>query len=241
MKGSMFTISMIELMHYDAQDFSDQLADTVNQAPRFFHQMPVVISLEQLPDDLEINFVQLVDICREQSVNPVGIRGGSEQQIELARHAGLPVMGAATTRRSSEKKAVAAEETASSSKASEPAESEVIITQQTRIIDRPVRSGQQIYAQNGSLVVLAPVSAGAELLADGDIHVYGPLRGRVLAGINGNTKARIFCHSLEAELLSIAGNYKLSEHLQHLDLWKKSIQARLEDENRLQITALYTA
>lgn len=101
--------------------------------------------------------------------------------------------------------------------------------QETRIIYQPVRSGQQVYAQNGDLIVLAQVSAGAEILADGNIHVYGPLRGRALAGVKGNTQARIFCHSLEAELVSIAGQYKISEDLQN-ESWKKPSQVHLSDE-----------
>ena len=101
--------------------------------------------------------------------------------------------------------------------------------QETRIIYQPVRSGQQIYAQNGDLIVLAQVSAGAEILADGNIHVYGPLRGRALAGVRGNAKARIFCHSLEAELVSIAGQYKISEDLQN-GHWKQPAQIHLSDE-----------
>ncbi len=109
---------------------------------------------------------------------------------------------------------------------SKPKETKV---QETRIIYQPVRSGQQVYAQNGDLIILAQVSAGAEILADGNIHVYGPLRGRALAGVKGNTKARIFCHSLEAELVSIAGQYKISEDLQNGN-WKKPAQIHLADE-----------
>lgn len=100
---------------------------------------------------------------------------------------------------------------------------------QTKVITSPVRSGQQIYAAGGDLIVLAPVSAGAELLADGNIHVYGALRGRALAGVKGNTEARVFCQSLEAELISIAGYFKLNEDLRDTH-WKQSIQASLTDE-----------
>ncbi|NHO64573.1 septum site-determining protein MinC [Aestuariicella hydrocarbonica] len=99
----------------------------------------------------------------------------------------------------------------------------------TKVITTPVRSGQQIYAAGGDLIVLAPVSAGAELLADGNIHVYGPLRGRALAGVNGNTEARVFCQSLEAELISIAGYFRVNEDLRDKH-WKKSVQASLTDE-----------
>jgi septum site-determining protein MinC len=83
----------------------------------------------------------------------------------------------------------------------------------TRLVTEPVRSGTQIYARGSDLIVTAPVSAGAELVADGNIHVYGVLRGRALAGASGDAAARIFCTRLEAELVSIAGHYLVSEQL----------------------------
>jgi septum site-determining protein MinC len=96
------------------------------------------------------------------------------------------------------------------------------------IITEPVRSGRQIYAARGDLIVMGPVSAGAELLADGNIHVYSSLRGRALAGISGDTSARIFCHSLEAELVSIAGLYRVSEDLEK-SVFKKPVHIYLDD------------
>jgi septum site-determining protein MinC len=92
-----------------------------------------------------------------------------------------------------------------------------------------VRSGQQIYAKGCDLIVLGPISQGAELLSDGHIHVYGPLRGRALAGINGNKEAHIFCHSLEAELISIAGHYKLSEDIEKI-AWRVNVDISLINE-----------
>jgi septum site-determining protein MinC len=100
----------------------------------------------------------------------------------------------------------------------------------TKIITSPVRGGQQIYAQGGDLVVISSVSPGAELLADGNIHVYGPMRGRALAGIKGDTKARIFCQQLTAELVSIAGQYKVSEDLRRDPLWGASVQVNLSGD-----------
>ena len=97
------------------------------------------------------------------------------------------------------------------------------------LVTTPVRSGQQLYAPGGDLIVLAPVSAGAEILADGNIHVYAPLRGRALAGVKGDTEARVFCQSLEAELISIAGSYKVNEDLRG-ELWKKPIKAHLSND-----------
>ena len=95
---------------------------------------------------------------------------------------------------------------------------------------RPVRGGQQIYAQGGDLVVTASVSPGAELLADGNIHVYGAMRGRALAGIKGNTKARIFCQQMTAEMVSIAGQYKVCEDLRRDPLWGAGVQVSLSGD-----------
>jgi septum site-determining protein MinC len=97
------------------------------------------------------------------------------------------------------------------------------------VVTQPVRSGQQIFAPEGDLIILAPVSAGAEILASGNIHVYGPLRGRALAGVHGDTSAHIFCQSMEAELVSIAGHYKISEDLQE-SCWKQAAHVQLRDD-----------
>jgi septum site-determining protein MinC len=107
----------------------------------------------------------------------------------------------------------------------------------TMVIDRPVRAGQQIYAKGTSLVILSMVSAGAEVIADGDIHVYAPLRGRALAGARGNTSARIFVRSMEAELVSIAGIYRTLEQALPDSIKGKPTQIFLENE-RLVMTSL---
>lgn len=98
------------------------------------------------------------------------------------------------------------------------------------MVTTPIRGGQQIYAQGGDLIVLAPVSPGAELLADGNIHVYGPLRGRALAGIKGDTSARIFCQQLAAEMVSIAGQYKVAEDLRRDPLWAEAVRISLSGD-----------
>ncbi|WP_284077109.1 septum site-determining protein MinC [Herbaspirillum aquaticum] len=100
----------------------------------------------------------------------------------------------------------------------------------TVVIDTPVRAGQRIYARGADLVVLAVVNNGAELIADGCIHVYAPLRGRALAGASGNTSARIFAASLEAELVSIAGVYRTFENGHAPELVGKQVQVRLQGE-----------
>ena len=100
----------------------------------------------------------------------------------------------------------------------------------------PVRSGQQVYADNRDLTVLATVGAGAEVIADGSVHIYGTLRGRALAGAQGNEKARIFCRAFHAELVAIAGNYKVLEEIPK-ELHGKAVQVWL-DGGQLKIAAL---
>jgi septum site-determining protein MinC len=117
----------------------------------------------------------------------------------------------------------------------EPQAATLVSNEGTRLITTPIRSGQQIYAQGGDLVVISSVSSGAELLADGNIHVYGTLRGRALAGINGNPKARIFCQHLEAELVAIAGEFKIFE--QAPNSYPGAVQIYLKDE-QLRIESL---
>src|SRR5690606_14241988 len=106
----------------------------------------------------------------------------------------------------------------------------------SKVIHRPVRSGQQVYANGRDQILLEPVKEGAEVIADGNIHVYSTLRGRALAGVSGNTDARIFCQQLEAELVSIAGHFMLNDMLRKR-CWKQPAQTYLENES-LQITAL---
>ncbi|MBG6289744.1 MULTISPECIES: septum site-determining protein MinC [Pseudomonas] len=114
--------------------------------------------------------------------------------------------------------------------AEKPAEPPAPVVRPTKLVTTPVRGGVQIYAAGGDLIVLAPVSPGAELLADGNIHVYGPMRGRALAGVKGDTSARIFCQQLAAELVSIAGNYKVAEDLRRSPQWGQAVHVSLSGD-----------
>lgn len=104
--------------------------------------------------------------------------------------------------------------------------------QATLVIDKPLRSGQKIYARGADLVVLAMVNMGAEVVADGNIHVYAPLRGKAMAGASGNTQARIFSLCLEPELISIAGIYRTSENPLSNDIQGKPAQVRLSNDGQ---------
>lgn len=123
-----------------------------------------------------------------------------------------------------------AEEPSKEAAQEKPAEAPAPVVRPTKLVTTPVRGGVQIYAAGGDLIVLAPVSPGAELLADGNIHVYGPMRGRALAGVKGDTSARIFCQQLAAELVSIAGNYKVAEDLRRSPQWGQAVHVSLSGD-----------
>lgn len=203
LKGSLFTLTVLHLFQLDRAVIERHLVEKIKQAPAFFNNTPVVIDLEGVTGPADgVDFVGLYELLRGQGMVPVGIRNGSPKLQAAARLAGLPMLP--------ESRPVAA---AKKSEAHEP-------IARSRTVNHPIRSGQQVYAAEGDLIVLGAVSAGAEIIADGNIHVYGALRGRALAGIKGDVEARIFCHSLEAELISIVGRYRISEQIDAADRGK---------------------
>jgi septum site-determining protein MinC len=222
LKGSLFTLSILQLQNNNLTQLSQQLSEKIKLAPKFFQHAPVVIDLQKLTAEQPIDFNMLSKVLREHHLIPVGVRGTDESTQTLAQAAGFATMIDAPIPE------------AAKEKSSKPTQAETIPAsllperKGSRLITQPIRSGQQVYAQGGDLVVVSSVSPGSELLADGNIHIYGTLRGRALAGINGDEKARIFCHGLEAELVSIAGQYKIfedSEAQQH----KGPVQLYLEN------------
>jgi len=234
LKGSLVPMTVLELSYYDNVQLKNDLDAKVSQAPDFFENLPVVISLEKLAEHEQVDFKQLVQVCAEFSIKVVAIRGGSEIQQGLAKQAGLGLL--AKQKERSTETAPAAPEIKTEIKEVVRTETvELIKTvvqnerQVSKVVHHPIRSGQQVYAADGDLIILASVSAGAEILADGNIHVYGTLRGRALAGVKGDTSARIFCQSLEAELVSVAGQYKVSEDFDK-SVVRKASQVFLSDD-----------
>ena len=196
LKGSLFTLSVLQLQRPNLAELDQQLQEKIQLAPKFFQYAPIVVDLQKINvTETPIDFAELGNIIRKHLLIPVGIRGVSEAIQLQAQVAGFATM-------------VDIPQPAAKSKSNEPTSS-VSERRGTRLITQNIRSGQQVYAQGGDLVIVASVSPGSELLADGNIHVYGTLRGRALAGLNGDDKARIFCQKLEAELVSIAGQYKI--------------------------------
>lgn len=222
LKGSSFTLTTLQLLTLDYETLHQQLGHKVGQAPKFFNHTPVVLDIQKVANiPVEIDFIKLLNIIRQHGLICVGLRGGNPEQQSRALALGLAVLP---------ERGVGAPEPGVGADINRPEPA------QTKLITQPVRSGQQIYARGGDLIVLASVGAGAEIIADGHIHVYGTLRGRALAGVNGCNEARIFCSCLEAELISVAGQYCVNDDLRNSH-WGKAVSITLEGDH-LQIQPL---
>ncbi|MFV0478301.1 MAG: septum site-determining protein MinC [Parahaliea sp.] len=228
LKGSTVTVVVLEIHRFCAERFAVQLRERIEQAPGLFQGSPVVISFERAVDEaIYRDLNTLLAQCRDAGLRPIAFKGVSDAGESAAQATGLALL--ATAGREPRQRSVSCE-------ASEPKTVETTPTGKssdhgrlTRTITQPVRSGQQIYAEGGDLIVLSQVSEGAEVLADGNIHIYGALRGRALAGVHGDTRARIFCQQLDAELISVAGHFLLSEDLPE-NLQRQSAIIELDGE-----------
>ena len=205
-RASSISLPALRLFTGDLDAIVESLEDKIRQAPEFFRDAPVVIDVSGLEED--VGLAELCGILRGRGMVPVGIRGGSAGLVESAKSVHLAVF-----RDVRHDHPVPSAPPAKAPVEAKPAVSKAAEAVVTKVVQQPVRSGQRIYAVGGDLIVLAPVSAGAEIMADGNIHVYGSLRGRALAGVQGNVASRIFCMDLQAELVSVAGHYKISENL----------------------------
>ncbi len=220
LKGSSFTLSVVHLHDAKPEVIRQALEDKIAQAPAFLKHAPVVINVSGL--ESPVNWKQLQQAVSSTGLRIVGISGckDTELKAEIDR-AGLPLLN------EGKEKALRAAPVAIETPP--PAVQNVTALTKTRMIDVPVRSGQRIYAPNCDLIVTSHVSAGAELIADGNIHVYGMMRGRALAGASGDRDAQIFCTHLTAELVSIAGEYWLSDKIP-AEFYGKAARLRLADD-----------
>jgi septum site-determining protein MinC len=216
LKGSLFTLTVLHLLSNDLESLAQQLEQQAQQTPNLFKNMPVVIDLQRVGKTAMLEFNLLQQYLRQHGLIPVGVRNASPEQLVAARAAGLAILASQTSSKTTKPKPATATTATNAS------------SMLTQVITSPVRSGQQVYARGANLVILASVNHGAEVLADGHIHVYGPLAGRALAGITGDTTARIFCQKLDAELISIAGYYRLSDDLPTVQA--PMVQVYLENE-----------
>ena len=204
--------------------------------PDFFGGEAAVFECGRLPADAPSpDWAWLAHELRSRGLNPFAVQHASPELATAATQAGLlvlndaaPAMPAPVAEAAPEPEPEASPEPTPAAPAAAP----------TRIIDKPLRSGQRVYAAGGDIVVLAAVNPGAEVIADGSIHVYAPLKGRALAGARGDTSARIFTTQLEAELVSIAGVYRTFESAPDAAVAKKPAQIRLADASQIVIEPL---
>ena len=246
-------IANLKLKRLDAEGLTAELRDKVENAEKLFLRAPVVLDLSHLPALPDIETVRdLLTRIRASGMLPVGLSYGTTENDELARTLGVPVFAkfrAAYERAAADTPPPAprARETPrppsrepdvveSPAAARAPVDAATGATTIGLLHDKPVRSGQQVYARGRDLVLTTLVGNGAEVIADGSIHIYGALRGRALAGAQGDTSARIFCQEFHAELVSIAGQYRVFEDIP-AELRGQPVQAWL-DGDRLIIARL---
>ncbi|MCX7121218.1 MAG: septum site-determining protein MinC [Gammaproteobacteria bacterium] len=214
LKADFLPITILRLLRHEPDLLQSQLNTLTQKAPNYFSNSPVIIDFSALKETSdEMDVLALCETLRRYQMQPIAARG-------LKTQSDLPNL-ADIAQKSAPVKNTAPE----------------TIKAATKIITKPVRAGTQIYAKDGDLIILAPVNAGAEIIADGHIHIYAPLRGRALAGASGDTSARIFCNQLEAELVAIAGHYLVSEKLKAHKIAQNRVQIYLLNEE-LQIESI---
>lgn len=231
LKSASLPLIAVVLKTSNLATLSQELQARFGETPDFFDNDPAVVVLTQIAQDpTPLSFSVLLTLLKHYRLRPFGIHGGSAAHKEQAAAVGLmdlPEISSAAV-------AVPGEDPTPAPAAAAPvpaAQPPASPANGTMVIDRPLRSGQQIYARGCDLIVLQAVNVGAEIIADGNIHVYAPLRGRAIAGARGNTDARIFSTCLEAQLVSIAGIYRTSEVPLPADVQGKPAQVRLVGES----------
>lgn len=237
-KSADLSLVALLLKTTDMTEVSRALKHQLAESPGFFDQDPVVIDISALTlmNDETIDFKSLIDVLREHALVPLAIKGASARLLDLAKGHGLVDASDARIRRSMP---LAEPQTPPPPPVVQVAPAPTLVGAMR--IDKPLRSGQQIYAKGRDLIVMGMVNAGAEVIADGHIHVYGALRGKAIAGARGNVEAQIFAQVMEPELISIAGVYRTSENPLPKDVLGQPAQVSLQsgsDGDKLSITPL---
>ena len=242
LKSTAWTLTALRLQSADLAALTAALDQRFGDSPGLFDNDPVVIDLSPLREaDEAVDIAGLLPQLRRHHLLPIAAQGGSPAQMAAARAAGLAEALDAAPDAAPAPPAAAREvevrEVQVVHEVVRDVVREVEVLREvpapavpTLVVDKPLRSGQRVYARGGDLVVLAVVSFGAEVIADGNIHVYAPLRGRAIAGARGNTEARIFSTCLEAQLVSIAGIYRTTETPLPANVLGQPAQVRLDGE-----------
>ncbi len=227
-KGGTLTVTSALLRETEPARLADALHVMLGGMPDFFSGETLVLDFSALPATPDrIDWTGLLSLLRRYQTQPVAVRHLPEHLVAGARQAGLAILGADTIRpgpaRPVPEPAPAPAAPAPTSAPAEPGAAPTIF------VDRPLRSGQQVYARDADLILLGGVSHGAEVIADGSIHCYGPLRGRALAGARGDETARVISSNFGPELVSIAGVYRTFERGIPEAVAGKAAQVRLRE------------
>lgn len=209
LKADFLPITILHLLRHETDLLQSQLDSITQKAPHYFSNSPIILdfsALDNVADQMDVK--QICDVLKHYKLQPIASRGLKNQDV-------LPQLSENTA-------------TQAKNKTKEAGRTP------TKIITKPVRAGTQIYAKDSDLIIMTSVNAGAEVIADGNIHIYAPLRGRALAGASGDMTARIFCKQLEAELISIAGHYLSNEKIPTDNMSQNMVQIYLEN-NKLMI------
>lgn len=216
LKGRLFTLTVLKIINKDIGLLNTQIDAAVASAPSLFSNAPIVIDFTAL-NDADLDIIQWISAIKNKGLLPVALQTNDATLSATAASLGLASLNASSTHDKDIQTALPTSKGGISNN----------VHTATKMRKTPVRSGQQIANREGCLVVMASVSPGAEVLSVGNIHIYGALRGRALAGLSGDETVSIFCQSLDAELVSIAGFYKLSDELPVL---KQPCQIYLKNE-----------
>lgn len=225
-------IANLRVRTLDVARLSQEMRERVQRAPKLFGRAAVIIDFGGLAQTPDVTTAQaLLDGLRDAGVLPVALAYGTREIEELSVALGLPLLAKfrAQYERFDGGAPAAAAAPVSPPPPPPPPPAPAARPQPGRMQKSAVRSGQQLYAENCDLTVVATVGAGAEVISDGSIHIYGSLRGRALAGAQGNTEARIFCRDFHAELVAIAGHYKVLDDIPK-ELRGKAVQVWLEQD-----------
>jgi septum site-determining protein MinC len=244
LKADLVAMTVLQITEASTDAIDRQLSDAIAQAPAYFKDAPIIIDISKIPVTLKefVDLKALSDTLKKHQLSPIGIRGTLDKQDESLKQLGLVKLKARVSTQIPEEKQDAPAKTSevkteniSKPKAIEADSKSKAAAfkpsvKNTKVITKPIRSGMQVYAKDGDLLILSSVNPGAEVIADGNIYVFGALKGRALAGANGNQKARIICQQLDAELVAIAGQYLTKETLGNISEQKGMLHIYLNEK-----------
>jgi septum site-determining protein MinC len=244
LKADLVAMTVLQITEASIEAIEKQLKDAISKAPAYFKDAPIIIDISKIPMTLKefVDLYALSTLLKKLGLSPIGIRGSLDKQDEILHQIGLTKLNARSAPTSEEKAEADSDHEASQAlkknigKASEKTKGSALPPStpcgapSTKVITKPVRSGMQIYAKDADLLILSSVNSGAEVIADGNIYVFGALKGRALAGAKGNPQARIICEQLDAELVAIAGQYLTKETLGDFSQQKGMLQIYLHEK-----------